>query len=177
MKRYLGALINFLFNEIITHIPIHFLRKGYLRLFNKKIHSKSVILMHTKIPNFWNLEIGQNSIINQYCHLDCRQYKVVIKDNVDIGPYTKIWTLGHNPNDENHALYGGDVTIKNHVWIASGVTILPNLKIDTGAVVAASSLVHKSVGEKEIVGGNPAKFIKKRMNSLSYQINYRPLFE
>ena len=60
MKRYGGAILNFLFNEIITHIPIHVLRKTFLRLFNKNIAASSVILMHTKIPCFWNIEIGYN---------------------------------------------------------------------------------------------------------------------
>ncbi|OMP32677.1 acyltransferase [Mangrovimonas sp. DI 80] len=133
--------------------------------------------MHTKIPNFWNLEIGRNSIINQYCLIDCRQYKVVIKDNVDIGPFSRIWTLGHNPHAENHDLYGGDVNIENHVWIASGVTVLPRVRLLRGAVVGASSVVHKNVGEKEIVAGNPAQLIKMRENSLSYSINYKPLLD
>ncbi|MCC8358451.1 acyltransferase [Salinimicrobium sediminilitoris] len=133
--------------------------------------------MHTKIPNFWNLEIGDNSIINQSCHLDCRQFKVIIKDNVDIGPYTRIWTLGHDPHDDKHSLYGGDVVLSDHVWVASGVTILPYVNLEKGAVVAASSVVHKSVKEKEIVAGNPAKFIKLRNNKLIYTINYKPLLD
>lgn len=177
MKRYGGAILNYLFNEIITHIPIHAVRKAFLRLFNKKIAPSSVILMHTKIPCFWNLELGAHSIINQYCFMDCRRYKVVISTNVDIGPYTKIWTLGHNPHDEAHALYGGDVIIDAHVWIASGATILPNVHLKKGAVVAAGSLVRKDVEEKQIVGGNPAIFIKDRVNTLTYTVNYKPFLE
>ncbi|WP_053976067.1 acyltransferase [Mangrovimonas xylaniphaga] len=177
MKRLFGAIINYIFNEVVTHVPCHALRKLYLRAFNKNIHKSSVILMHSKIPNFWNLEIGSNSIINQYCHIDCRHYRVIIKTNVDIGPFSRIWTLGHNPNNELHALYGGDVLIEDHVWIASGVTILPSVKLLRGAVVGASSVVHKSVGEKEIVAGNPARHIKMRDNNLNYNINYKPLLD
>ncbi|MDP5081563.1 MAG: acyltransferase [Winogradskyella sp.] len=177
MNRYGGAILNFLFNEIITHIPVHVLRKAFLRLFNKNIASNCVILMHTKIPCFWNLQMGANSMVNQYCFLDCRRYKVVIKANVDIGPYTRIWTLGHNPHDSEHALYGGDVVIEDHVWIASGVTILPNVHLKKGAVVGAASTVHKNVEEKQIVAGNPASFLKMRSNKLTYKIKYKPFLE
>lgn len=177
MKHFGGAILNFLFNDIITHIPIHALRKGFLRVFNKNISSSSVILMHTKMPCFWNLSIGKNSIVNQYCLLDGRRYKVVIKDNVDIGPYTRIWTLGHDPDNPNHDLYGGDVIIENHVWIASGVTIMPNLRIARGSVVAANSLLLKSTEDKDIVAGVPAKFIRKRNNPLTYNINYKVFLE
>jgi maltose O-acetyltransferase len=172
-----GAFLNFLYNDVITHVPIHVIRRGFLRLFNAKIDRHAVILMHTRILNFWKIEIGPNAVINQHCLLDCRQYSIVIADNTDIGPYTRIWTLGHDPDSPSHALYGGDVQIGHHVWIASGVTILPKVTIGDGAVVAAASVVIKSIQEKEIVGGNPAKHIRNRNNDLSYQLKFTPYFE
>lgn len=174
---FAGALLNYLYNNLLTHIPIHFIRKFFLRLFNNKIHKSSVILMHTRLLNFWNLQIEERSVINQYCVLDCRRYKIVIDYDTDIGPYTRIWTLGHKPDSATHELYGGDVVIGHHVWIASGVTILPGIIIHKGAVVAAASVVIKNVGELEIVAGNPAEVIKKRSNSLMYQLSYKPIFE
>lgn len=177
MKRFIGAFLTFLFNDIITHIPVHIIRKGFLRMLNKKISSKAVILMHTRILGLWNIEIADRVVINQYCLLDCRRNKIIIDQDTDIGPYTRIWTLGHDPNSEMHELYGGDVVIKDHVWIASGVTILPGVSINRGAVVASASVVTKSVGEMEIVAGNPARKVKERMNSLGYKIGYHPLFD
>lgn len=177
MKRWLGSFLNYLYNNIITHIPWHGFRMFFLRLFNRKIHSSVKILMHTRILNFWDVILGENVVINQFCLLDCRRYPVNIGPNSDIGPYTRIWTLGHNPDSDEHALYGGPVTIGHHVWVASGVTILPNLKLEDGCVVGAASVVHKSVDNKDIVAGNPAKFIRKRENKLDYQLKYEPLFE
>lgn len=172
-----GSLLNYLFNDIITHVPVHSLRKLFLRLFNKKIHPSAVILMHTRILNFWNLSIGDGVIINQHCVLDCRRHAIKIAPHTDIGPYTRIWTLGHNPDSETHALYGGDVEIGHHVWIASGVTILPGVRIGEGAVIAAAAVIHKSVEPMSIVGGNPAKLIRKRNNPLTYSIGYKPFLE
>jgi len=174
---FAGALLNYFYNNLLTHIPVHFIRISFLRLFNKNVHPSAVILMHTRILNFWDIQIGKRVIINQYCLLDCRRHRIIIDYDTDIGPYTKIWTLGHMPDSEKHELYGGDVIIGHHVWIASNVTILPGVKMGEGCVIAASSVVHKSVGEKDIVAGNPAKFIRKRNNALSYKLSYKPILE
>jgi len=177
MKLLFGSFLNYLFNDLLTHIPCHWLRKCFLRLFNRKISNKAVILKHTKILNFWNIEISERVVINQYCLLDCRKYKIRIANDTDIGPYTRIWTLGHDPASPTHETAGGDVTIEDHVWIASGVTILPKLVIRSGAVVASGAVVHKTVEAMHIVGGNPAKLIKLRENPLTYKLCYTPIFE
>ncbi|NPA36351.1 MAG: acyltransferase [Chlorobi bacterium] len=133
--------------------------------------------MHTRILNFWNLELKNNVIINQHCLLDCRRFPIIINNDTDIGSYTRIWTLGHDPDSETHAVKGGPVKIGHHVWIASSVTILPDVEIQDGAVIASSSVIHKSVNKLSIMAGNPAKEIRKRNNSLNYKIKYNPLFE
>ena len=56
------------------------------------------------------------------------------------------------------------VAIGHDVWIGQGATILPGVKVGTGAVVAAGSMVTRSVGAYEIVGGNPARAIRKRFD-------------
>ncbi len=55
--------------------------------------------------------------------------------------------------------------IENDVWIGVNVSIYPGVRIATGSVVAANSVVTKSVGPYEIVGGNPARLIKKRFDA------------
>ena len=55
--------------------------------------------------------------------------------------------------------------------------ILPGVTIGEGAVVAAGATVHKAVPPYAIVGGVPAKFIKKRPRDLNYKVDYRRLFE
>ncbi|HEX8546128.1 MAG TPA: acyltransferase [Cytophagaceae bacterium] len=176
LNLFIGSLLNYIYNDVITHIPIHFFRINFLRVFNRKIHPTVKILLHTKLLNFWKVEISERVVINQYCLLDCRHHIIKIGSDTDIGPYTKIWTLGHNPDDNEHAVMGGDVYISDHVWIASGVTILPKIMISKGAVVASGSVVTKNVGILEVVGGNPAKFLKTRNNELKYYLNFTPLF-
>lgn len=177
IKLFVAGFLNYVWNDWVTHIPWHGFRKFFLRLFNRKISASSKILMHTRILNFWNIEIGDRVVINQYVVLDCRQFKIRIAEDSDIGPYTKIWTLGHDPDSPKHDVVGGDVIIEDHVWIASNVTILPNLKLHKGAVVAASSTVTKSIPALEIWGGSPAKKLRERSNDLSYKLIYTPYFE
>ena len=58
----------------------------------------------------------------------------------------------------------GDTIIGNDVWIGYKATIMPGVHIGDGAVVAASSVVTKDVEPYAIVGGNPAREIKKRFS-------------
>jgi virginiamycin A acetyltransferase len=56
----------------------------------------------------------------------------------------------------------GDVIIGNDVWIGINSTILSGVQVGDGAIIAAGSVVTKNVEPYAIVGGNPAKLIKKR---------------
>ena len=66
---------------------------------------------------------------------------------------------------KGHPKTKGDVVIGNDVWIGSEVMILSGVKIGDGAVIGAKSLVIHDVLPYTIVGGNPAKLIKKRFDN------------
>ena len=54
------------------------------------------------------------------------------------------------------------ITIGHDVWIGHGAIVLPGRNIGTGAVIAAGAIVTKDVPAYTIVGGNPARVIKRR---------------
>jgi len=58
----------------------------------------------------------------------------------------------------------GDIIIGNDVWIGYNATVMAGVTIGDGAVIAANSTVIKDVDTYSIVGGNPAKEIKKRFS-------------
>lgn len=60
--------------------------------------------------------------------------------------------------------FKGDTVIGNDVWLGQNVTIMPGVVIGDGAIVASNSTVVKDIEPYTIVGGNPAKVIKKRFN-------------
>lgn len=58
----------------------------------------------------------------------------------------------------------GDVIIGNDVWIGHNATIMAGVKIGDGAIIGTNSTVVKDVEPYSIVGGNPAREIRKRFD-------------
>lgn len=73
-------------------------------------------------------------------------------------------------NGWEHAMDGksypnkGDLVVGNDVWIGYNATIMAGVKIGNGAIIAANSTVVKDVAPYTIVGGNPAREIKRRFS-------------
>mmetsp|Transcript_5821 Transcript_5821/g.22097 ORF Transcript_5821/g.22097 Transcript_5821/m.22097 type:complete len:221 (-) Transcript_5821:36-698(-) len=63
----------------------------------------------------------------------------------------------------------GDTIVGNDVWIGNSVTIMPGVTIGDGAIIGTNSLVTKDVQPYTIVGGNPAKIIRKRFDEESIE--------
>jgi len=66
--------------------------------------------------------------------------------------------------------YKDDIIIGNDVWLGYKCTIMPGLKIGDGAIIASNSTVVKNVEPYSIVGGNPAKLIRKRFTEEQIEI-------
>lgn len=58
----------------------------------------------------------------------------------------------------------GNIEVGNDVWLGYNATIMAGVKIGDGAIIAANSIVVKDVESYSIVGGNPARLIKKRFS-------------
>lgn len=58
----------------------------------------------------------------------------------------------------------GDTVIGNDVWIGNGVTFMPGVRVGDGSIIASGSVVTRDVDPYTIVGGNPAKEIRKRFD-------------
>jgi len=63
---------------------------------------------------------------------------------------------------EGELPFKGNTEIGSDVWIGYEATIMPGVNIGHGAVIASKSVVTKDVSAYSVVGGNPAKLIKKR---------------
>lgn len=58
--------------------------------------------------------------------------------------------------------YKGDTVIQNDVWIGYDATIMPGIQVGNGSIIASKSVVVRDIEPYSIVGGNPAKLIRKR---------------
>lgn len=75
-----------------------------------------------------------------------------------------IYTACHPLNARERATgveWAEPVTVGNDVWIGGGATLLPGVTVGDGAVIAAGAVVTRPVEPYTLVGGNPARFIKK----------------
>lgn len=111
------------------------------------------------------LSIGDKSGIGVDCVLSGN---ITIGKFVNMGPEIYIYTTNHGhdridiPMQEQGYTKPRPVVIDDDVWIGSRVTILPGVHIGKGSIIGAAAVVTHDVEPYTIVGGNPAKLIKKR---------------
>ena len=111
-----------------------------------------------------NLGLGKNIFINANCSfLDLGG--ITIDDEVMIAPGVVVSSEGHPVGaNERHMLTASPVHIKRNAWIGANATILPGVTVGENSVVAAGAVVSGDVPDNTIVGGIPAKVIKRLMN-------------
>jgi acetyltransferase-like isoleucine patch superfamily enzyme len=113
-----------------------------------------------------NISVGKNCSINPYSIL-YGHGGLTIGDNVLIAGHTIIIPANHIFLDNkipinSQGLDKKGIIIENDVWIGAGCRILDGVTIGTGAIIAAGAVVNKNVEEYTVVGGVPAKLIKRR---------------
>lgn len=115
------------------------------------------------------LQIGNNSAIGDRSHISCIR-RLVIGNSVLMGREIFITDNNHgstsrseldSPPYDRPLTSAGEVIIKDNVWIGDKVSIMPNVTIGKGAVIAANAVVTKDVPDYAVVGGVPAKIIKQ----------------
>ena len=110
-----------------------------------------------------NIVFGDNFYSNVHLTiLDCA--KVIFGHDVMIGPNVDIYTAGHPVHPETRCTeweYAREVRIGDRVWIGGRSVINPGVTIGNDCVIASGSVVTKDVPDGVIVGGNPAKVIRK----------------
>ena len=115
------------------------------------------------------LRIGSHCSFGAYNHITGAN-KVTIGDYCLTGKWVTITDNSHGETDRDSLLMSpakrpitskGPVVIGDNVWIGDKATILPGVTIGDGAVVAANAVVTKDVPSYSVVGGNPARIIKK----------------
>lgn len=136
-------------------------KRFLLRLFGAKIANTAVVYSSATIFKPWNLEMKDYACIAD--GVDCyNAAKVTIGVNATVSQRAYLCTASHDITDPHHRQTQAPITIKDRAWVASEAFIGPGVTIDEGAVVGARAAVFKNVESWTVVGGNPAKFIKKR---------------
>jgi acetyltransferase-like isoleucine patch superfamily enzyme len=111
------------------------------------------------------IELGENVFIGHACEFVCNT-KIKIGNNSLIASKCTINDTGHEYNSNTiiklQPITSKEINIEDDVWIGTSCVILQGVTIGQGSVIAAGSVVNKSIPPYEIWAGVPARFIKKR---------------
>ena len=108
-----------------------------------------------------NITIGRHVFINACCHFQDHG-GVTLGDGCQIGHNVVFATLNHGiaPGDRVHT-YPAPIVLGKNVWVGSNATILQGVTVGDNAIIAAGAVVTKDVPADTIVGGVPAKVIRR----------------
>jgi putative colanic acid biosynthesis acetyltransferase WcaF len=145
----------------LTPRPCFGLRRFILRTFGAKIGSDVNIYSSALIYYPWNLEIGDDSSIGEWA-LVYNLGSVTIGARTTISQRVHLCAGTHDYKNPAMPLIKPPIEIGDEVWVCADAFIGPNVSIGARAIVAAASVVVKDVSAGDVVGGNPAKYIKVR---------------
>lgn len=158
--RILWSIVSPLF--VMSPRNLFFWRSWMLRIFGAKIGKNVHIYPTSKIYLPWNLSIGDNSCIGEWTLIYNLGY-ISIGNSVTISHKAQLCSGTHDYENKVLPLIKKNILIKDFSWICTEAYIGPGTFIGEGAVVGARAVVISNINDWEIVGGNPAKFIKKRI--------------
>jgi putative colanic acid biosynthesis acetyltransferase WcaF len=141
--------------------PVSGIKVSLLRLFGAKIGRGVVFKPHVRIKYPWRLAIGDHCWIGQSVWIDNIE-DVTIGDHVCVSQLAYFCTGSHDHRTPAFDLLAKPITVHTGAWIGARATLLGGVVVQANAIVAAGSVVVKSVPEEAIVGGNPAKEIRQR---------------
>ena len=141
--------------------PCFGFRNWLLRVFGARVGKQVHIYPSACIYFPWNLEIGDYSSIGEWT-LVYNLGKISIGERSTVSHRVHLCAGTHDYRDPLLPLLKTPIFIGDEVWVCADAFIGPGVTIGTSAVVGAASSVFANVSSWNVVGGNPARFIKKR---------------
>ena len=128
-------------------------------LFMDNIGENSRVMPPMTVGRGNKVKIGRNVVVMNNA-LFMAAGGITIEDGAMVAANAQLISNNHDLYD--HAvLTCKPVHLKRNCWIGAGATILPGVTVGVNAVVAAGAVVTKDVEDNTVVGGNPARVIKR----------------
>lgn len=136
-------------------------KRMLLRAFGAKIASTANIRGTTRIYYPANLFMDEYSCLDE--NVNCYNVAPIkIGAHSTVSQGTFLCTASHDISDPQNKLITKPILVEDQAWVGAKAYIGMGVTIGEGAVVGATASVYKDVEPWTVVGGNPAKFIKKR---------------
>ena len=136
-------------------------KRSLLRMFGAKVHPTAQVDSSARIYYPANLTMEAYSCLAD--GVECYNVApVTVGAHSTISQGTLLCTASHDITDSHHRLVTAPIVVEDQVWIGARAYIGMGVVVRQGAVVGATASVYKTVEPWTVVGGNPARFIKKR---------------
>lgn len=162
MKRLVWSMVWAVFARPLPRSVGSGWKRFLLRLFGAKIHPTAVVYSSAKVYYPANLVMEEYACLAS--GVDCYNVAPIhigAQSTISQGSY--LCTASHDITDPKNRLITKPIVIEAQAWVAADAFVGMGVTIGEGAVVGARSAVFKDVEPWTVVGGNPAKFIKKRV--------------
>ena len=108
-------------------------------------------------------ELGANSHLGAYCHVNVCKGKIKIGNDVAIGPHCRLIAYSNHfeaGKSVTEVRLQENITIGNNVFVGAGCTILPGTTIEDNVVVGANSLVKGVLKANSVYYGTPCRLAR-----------------
>lgn len=133
-----------------------------------------IIASPEKEARHLGVKIGENCLISTR-YWSSEPYLITIGNHVQVTDCVSFHTHGgSNSIRKEHPEFDafGKIIIEDWAYIGAWSHIMPGVTIGEGALVAAGSVVTKSVPSNTVVGGNPAKYISTTDEYIERNLKY-----
>lgn len=137
-------------------------RAFVLRCFGASIGKHCKIRSSASIWAPWNIVLEDYVCIGQNARIYSVD-RIVLKTKTCISQGAYLCTASHDITKKGNPLITAPIMMDSFSWVAADAFVGMGVTIGEGAVVGARAAVFKDVEPWTVVGGNPAKFIKKRI--------------
>ena len=141
--------------------PFHGWRRMVLRIFGARLHRTARIYPGVKIWHPSRLTMHERSCLGGRVEV-YNPAEIVIAADATVSQGTWLCAASHDFDAPHHPLVTAPIFIGEGAWLAGEVFVGPGVKVGAHAVALARAVVVKNISDGDVVGGNPAKVLRKR---------------